>query len=59
MSRSGDKKHDAAPEQANPVREQAAKLVHEKHDFEDEEKVLAGRHDVNYPAMLTKDVPGG
>lgn len=27
--------------------------------MEDEEKVLAGRHDVNYPAMLTKDVPGG
>jgi len=27
--------------------------------LEDEEKILAGRHDVNYPAMLTKDVPGG
>ena len=27
--------------------------------MEDEEKILAGRHDVNYPAMLTKDVPGG
>jgi hypothetical protein len=27
--------------------------------MEDEEKILAGRYDVNYPAMLTKDVPGG
>ena len=25
----------------------------------DEEKIMAGRVDVNYPAMLTKDVPGG
>jgi hypothetical protein len=25
----------------------------------DEEKIMAGRFDVNYPAMLTKDVPGG
>ncbi len=27
--------------------------------MEDEEKILAGRVDVNYPALLTKDVPGG
>jgi hypothetical protein len=27
--------------------------------MQDEEKILAGRSDVNYPAMLTKDVPGG
>jgi len=27
--------------------------------IEDEEKVLAGRSDVNLPALLTKDVPGG
>jgi len=27
--------------------------------MEDEEKIIAGRPDVNYPAMLTKDVPGG
>jgi hypothetical protein len=33
--------------------------VHEHDEMEDEEKVLAGRHDVNYPALLTKDVPGG
>jgi hypothetical protein len=25
----------------------------------DEEKIMAGRVDVNYPAMLTKDMPGG
>ena len=25
----------------------------------DEEKILAGRIDVNIPALLTKDVPGG
>jgi hypothetical protein len=25
----------------------------------DEEKILAGRIDVNLPALLTKDVPGG
>jgi Protein of unknown function (DUF2934) len=27
--------------------------------LEDEEKVLAGRPDVNMPSLLTKDVPGG
>jgi len=27
--------------------------------MQDEEKILAGRSDVNYPALLTKDVPGG
>ena len=27
--------------------------------IQDEEKILAGRSDVNYPALLTKDVPGG
>jgi hypothetical protein len=27
--------------------------------LEEEEKVLAGRQDVNMPALLTKDVPGG
>jgi hypothetical protein len=31
---------------------------HDEH-LEDEEKILAGRKDVNYPALLTKDVPGG
>ncbi len=27
--------------------------------MQDEEKILAGRPDVNYPALLTRDVPGG
>lgn len=27
--------------------------------MEEEEKILAGRTDVNMPALLTKDVPGG
>jgi hypothetical protein len=27
--------------------------------MQDEEKILAGRSDVNYPALLTRDVPGG
>jgi hypothetical protein len=26
---------------------------------EDEEKIMAGRPDVNFPALLTKDVHGG
>lgn len=26
---------------------------------EDEEKLLAGQNDVNMPALLTRDVPGG
>jgi hypothetical protein len=32
-----------------------------RHDetVEDEEKILAGRIDVNMPALLTKDVQGG
>ncbi|HUB16732.1 MAG TPA: DUF2934 domain-containing protein [Acetobacteraceae bacterium] len=25
----------------------------------DEERILVGRHDVNIPALLTRDVPGG
>jgi Protein of unknown function (DUF2934) len=43
----------------------AAAGVRARHDhedaepMEDEEKILAGRHDVNLPALLTKDVPGG
>ena len=31
----------------------------EENAMEDEERILAGRHDANIPAMLTKDVPGG
>ena len=33
--------------------------VADEERMEDEEKILEGRYDVNYPAMLTKDVPGG
>ncbi|WP_158924319.1 hypothetical protein [Acidisphaera sp. S103] len=33
--------------------------AHDDDRMEDEEKIMAGRHDVNYPAHLTKDVPGG
>jgi hypothetical protein len=52
MSDSADKKNEIIPGQANQA---------QAHDepMEDEEKIIAGRHDVNYPAMLTKDVPGG
>jgi hypothetical protein len=31
----------------------------EETHLEDEEKVLAGRHDVDLPSLLVKDVPGG
>lgn len=48
------KKDDAVPEEAKLVQEHQ-----DHHEFEDEEKILAGRDDVNYPALLTKDVPGG
>lgn len=32
-----------------------------QHDplMDEEEKILAGRSDVNLPALLTRDVPGG
>jgi hypothetical protein len=50
MSASDDKK-DTVSEKSKHAPE------HDEH--EDEEKILAGRKDVNYPAMLTKDVPGG
>jgi hypothetical protein len=39
------KRSIAKPEAAEPM--------------EDEEKILAGRIDVNIPALLTKDVQGG
>jgi hypothetical protein len=53
MSDQARKKGHAAPKDAKPVQDQ------DDDRFEDEEKILAGRHDVNYPALLTKDVPGG
>ncbi len=53
MSDSTDKKENIVPDDANLVPD------HDEERLEDEEKILAGRHDVNYPALLTKDVPGG
>jgi hypothetical protein len=47
-----DHKKSAVPEKAKSGKEGDAPM-------EDEEKIMAGRHDVNYPALLTKDVPGG
>jgi hypothetical protein len=48
------------PANKKVVRPEKAKLVQDRDEhLEDEEKIMAGRHDVNYPAMLTKDVPGG
>jgi hypothetical protein len=45
-------------DEAVPVDPKLAKTPDEE-ILEDEEKILAGRNDVNYPALLTKDVPGG
>jgi hypothetical protein len=52
MPESINQKKDAIPKKAKRAAE------HEEH-IEDEEKIIAGRTDVNYPALLTKDVPGG
>jgi hypothetical protein len=55
MSDSVPKKDNNAPKVAkNPK-----KAAPDEERLEDEEKIIAGRHDVNYPALLTKDVPGG
>ena len=51
MSDSAHEKKDSASDNA--------KHVHDDERLEDEEKIMAGRNDVNYPAHLTKDVPGG
>jgi hypothetical protein len=53
MSDPTGRKHDEVGEE--PKENQ---VVGDDH-LEDEEKILAGRYDVNYPALLTKDVPGG
>jgi hypothetical protein len=53
MSDATGKKDDLVPADAKLVR------PHDEEHLEDEEKIMAGRHDVNYPALLTKDVPGG
>src|ERR1700733_12674669 len=52
MPESVDQKKDIVPEKAK----RAPEL---EEPMEDEEKIIAGRADVNYPALLTKDVPGG
>ncbi len=53
MSDTTGKKDKAVAEKTEPV------PARDDIPMEDEEKILAGRHDVNYPALLTKDVPGG
>jgi hypothetical protein len=51
---------DSAREKAKAISDAAKSAKKEDDDrMEDEEKILAGRDDVNYPALLTKDVPGG
>jgi hypothetical protein len=52
MSDAADNKKDVAPDKAKQASPQ-------EEPMEDEEKIMAGRDDVNYPALLTKDVPGG
>jgi hypothetical protein len=60
MSKPAHKKDDDATlATAQVAQEQDKDVGHEDDRMEDEEKILAGRHDVNYPALLTKDVPGG
>ena len=39
--------------------EKASGARRQEEHIEDEEKILDGRLDVNFPALLTKDVPGG
>ncbi len=55
MSDAGHDKKKVAAKKAKPVQDHGP----EAERMEDEEKILAGRDDVNYPALLTKDVPGG
>jgi hypothetical protein len=50
---------DLARDAKNTAQKNAMQTREHEDHLEDEEKILAGRHDVNYPALLTKDVPGG
>lgn len=50
---------DAKPNRAKPTTEVAKPRSEREDRMDDEEKILEGRFDVNYPAVLTKDVPGG
>lgn len=50
------------PPPPNPAKSTAKATQSNDQDHEhldDQEKILAGRYDVNYPALLTKDVAGG
>ena len=46
-------------EPATPETNQASVAPARREELDDEEKILAGRSDVNMPALLTKDVQGG
>ena len=50
---------DRDNEPANPKTAQADAEPARRDELDDEEKILAGRPDVNMPALLTKDVQGG
>ncbi len=50
-----DQDKPVAPPPAPKVQPQGLDAEH----LDDQEKILAGRYDVNYPALLTKDVAGG
>jgi hypothetical protein len=49
----------ASDDEKDTVSEKTKHAPEHDEPMDDEEKILAGRKDVNYPAMLTKDVPGG
>lgn len=53
MSDATGKKDEVVSDDVKPA------ATADEEPMEDEEKILAGRHDVNFPALLTKDVPGG
>jgi hypothetical protein len=55
MQNAADDKDNAAVDAVK----QSNDIVPKDDRMEDEEKILAGRHDANFPALLTKDVPGG
>lgn len=50
---------DSAGKDSDLAADKAKRRPDREDQMEDEEKIIAGRPDVNYPALLTKDVPGG
>jgi hypothetical protein len=50
---------DANREETQTTCQQPVDESADAEPIEDEEKILAGRIDVNLPALLTKDVQGG